>query len=98
MDAIEAGVVKVPRLPVSDNQVNVALPAYRNLFQDIKGELPKKGRAKQKDKEGGLDAENLPKHLQGALQALDGHYQQTFAEWDEIRRRAPHAFIDVGAN
>src|SRR5260370_9567246 len=98
MDAIEAGVVKVPRLPVSDNQVNVALPAYRNLYQHIKGELPKKGRAKQKDKEGGLDPENLPAHLQGALQALDGHYQQIFAEWEKIGRGGPPVFIVVCNN
>jgi type III restriction enzyme len=98
MDAIEAGVVKVPRLPVSDNQVNVALPAYRNLYQHIKDELPKKGRAKQKDKQGGLDPESLPAHLQGALQALYGHYRQIFAEWEKIGRGAPPVFIVVCNN
>jgi type III restriction enzyme len=98
MDAIEAGVVKVPRLPVSDNQINVAFPAYRNLYQHIKEELPKKGRAKQKSKEGGLDPDKLPAHLQGALQALYGHYEQVFAEWQKIGRGSPPVFIVVCNN
>lgn len=98
MDAIESGVVKVPRLPVSDNQINVAFPAYRNLYKHIKDDLPKKGRAKQKDKEGGLDPENLPHHLKGALEALYGHYQQIFTEWEKVGRGAPPVFIVVCNN
>src|SRR5207302_297330 len=77
---------------------NVALPAYRNLYKHIKADLPKKGRAKQKQKDGGLDPETLPAHLQGALQALYGHYQQIFAEWEKIGRGAPPVFIVVCNN
>src|SRR5207302_4563818 len=77
---------------------NVALPAYRNLYKHIKADLPKKGRAKQKQKDGGLDPETLPAHLQGALQALYVHYHQIFAEWEKIGRGAPPVFIVVCNN
>jgi type III restriction enzyme len=98
MDAIESGVVKVPRLPVSDNQVNAAFPAYRNLYQHIKEELPKKGRAKQKMEKGGLDPEKFPLLLQGALQALYGDYQQRFAQWEQVGAGTPPVFIVVCNN
>jgi type III restriction enzyme len=98
MDAIESGVVKVPRLPVSDNQVSAAFPVYRNLYKHIRSDLPKKGRAKQKEKEGGLDPENIPQLLQGALQALYDDYRQRFAQWEKLGRGTPPVFIVVCNN
>jgi type III restriction enzyme len=81
MDAIESGIVKVPRVPVSDNQVGGQLPVYRELYKHISDKLPKKGRAKQKQQEGGLDPEKLPSQLYGALTALFDHYRKTFELW-----------------
>lgn len=98
MDAIESGVVKVPRLPVSDNQVSAAFPVYRDLYKHIRADLPKKGRAKQKDEKGGLDAENIPALLQGALQALYDDYRQRFAQWEQLGRGTPPVFIVVCNN
>ncbi len=98
MDAIESGIVKVPRLPVSDNQVSAAFPVYRDLYKHIRAELPKKGRAKQKEKEGGLDPEKIPALLQGALQALYDDYRQRFAQWEKLGRGTPPVFIVVCNN
>jgi type III restriction enzyme len=32
IDAIECGIVKLPRVPVSDNAVNANMPVFRNLW------------------------------------------------------------------
>src|SRR6266480_3281169 len=44
IDAIEAGIVKVPRVPVDDNQMSGTLPTYRQLWETIRTGLPRKGR------------------------------------------------------
>ena len=56
IDAIEAGVVKVPRVPVADDSMTGAQPTYRDLWLRIREDLPKKGR--QTDDVGG--APKLP--------------------------------------
>src|SRR5216684_2097754 len=45
IDAIEAGIVKVPRVPVDDNQMSGTLPTYRQLWETIRTDLPRKGRS-----------------------------------------------------
>ena len=47
MDAIECGIVKLPRVPVADNVPGGDTPKFRNLWEQIKKSpqgLPKKGR------------------------------------------------------
>src|SRR6202158_5443563 len=44
IDAIEAGLVKIPRVPVDDNSMTGTEPTYRELWIRIKDHLPKKGR------------------------------------------------------
>ena len=44
IDAIESGIVKIPRVPVSDNNMIGDQPTYRDLWLRIREELPKKGR------------------------------------------------------
>ena len=46
IDAIESGIVKVPRIPVDDNAMDGAQPTYRDLWLRIRDELPKRGRRK----------------------------------------------------
>jgi len=41
IDAIECGIVKIPRVPVQDNTMDID-PAYRNLWVNIRDALPKK--------------------------------------------------------
>lgn len=46
IDAIECGIVKLPRVPVSDNAVNADTPVFRNLWDHIGKKMPKKGAGK----------------------------------------------------
>jgi type III restriction enzyme len=48
MDAIECGVVKLPRVPVADNIPGEEMPKFRNLWEHIRTRMPKKGRGKAK--------------------------------------------------
>ncbi len=47
IDAIESGIVKVPRVPVADDAMTGELPTFRDLWQRIREALPRKGRAKE---------------------------------------------------
>jgi type III restriction enzyme len=94
MDAIECGIVKLPRVPVADNIPGNDMPMYRNLWDHIGKKLPKKGRGKGKQ----LDPLSLPAQLQTALEALYGHYEKTFALWKAADRPVPPCFIVVCNN
>ena len=48
MDAIESGIVKLPRVPVADNIPGSDMPRFRNLWEHIRSKMPKKGRGKAK--------------------------------------------------
>jgi len=94
MDAIECGIVKLPRVPVSDNVPNEDMPKMRNLWEHIRKKMPKKGRGSG----GSLDPLSLPAELQTALEALYGHYAKTYQQWQEIGIRVPPVFIVVCNN
>ena len=94
MDAIECGIVKLPRVPVADNIPGGEMPKFRNLWEHIRPKMPKRGRGKA----GGLDPLSLPVELQTALQALYGHYEQTFELWREAGIDVPPCFIIVCNN
>jgi type III restriction enzyme len=66
MDAIECGIVKLPRVPVADNIPGEEMPRFRNLWEHIRTRMPKKGRGKAAT----LDPLSLPVELQTALEAL----------------------------
>ena len=79
IDAIEAGVVKVPRVPVSDDSMTGATPTYRDLWLRIREDLPKKGR-----KTDALSGEpKLPAELQGALHSLYSNYEKYYRQWQQ---------------
>ena len=44
IDAIESGIVKVPRVPVADDAMTGEQPTYRDIWVRIREALPKKGR------------------------------------------------------
>ncbi|MEE9354573.1 MAG: DEAD/DEAH box helicase family protein [Methylococcaceae bacterium] len=46
MDAIECGIVKLPRVPVADNIPGAEMPKFRELWKHIGTKMPKKGRGK----------------------------------------------------
>ena len=94
MDAIESGIVKLPRVPVADNIPNSEMPTFRNLWQHIGRKMPKKGRGKAAS----LDPLSIPVELQTALEALYGHYARTFELWQDAGIEVPPCFIVVCNN
>src|SRR5574337_1102420 len=94
MDAIECGIVKLPRVPVADNIPGAAMPMFRNLWEHIRTRMPRTGRGKAE----GLNPLELPTQLQTALEALYGHYEKTFALWQEAKIAVPPCFIVVCNN
>jgi type III restriction enzyme len=76
IDAIEAGLVKIPRVPVDDDTQGPS-PTYRSLWLRIRDDLPKKGRRSD-----ALDpAAGLPAPLEGALHSLYSNYEKAFTGW-----------------
>jgi type III restriction enzyme len=98
MDAIECGIVKLPRVPVADNVPGGDTPKFRNLWEEIKKTpcgLPKKGRSAAGQEYDPLD---LPPLLLSALDALNGHYDKTFRLWEAEKIGVPPVFIVVCNN
>jgi len=103
IDAIESGIVKVPRVPVADDTMKGDLPTYRDIWHLIRENLPKKGRGKE-----ALSGEpKLPVELEGALQSLYGNYESHYQEWEksyekcddpQVRERMPPPVFIVVCN
>ena len=94
MDAIECGIVKLPRVPVADNIPGGDMPKFRELWKHIAKKMPKKGRGKAAK----LDPLSIPVELQTALEALYGHYEKTYNLWQEEGITTPPCFIVVCNN
>lgn len=94
MDAIECGIVKLPRVPVAENIPGNEMPMFRDLWENIRKDMPKKGRGQGEE----LDPLRLPTRLQTAIEALYGHYEKTFKLWDEKGIKVPPCFIIVCQN
>jgi type III restriction enzyme len=90
IDAIESGIVKIPRVPVADDAMTGDSPTYRDLWRRIRDRLPRKGRGTESV---GGGPPKLPKELQGALHALYGHYEKA-----KIGGPTPPVFIVVCNN
>ena len=76
VDAIECGIVKLPRVPISDNVPSNEMPVYRELWKHIGKEMPHGASVK-------IDPLSLPAKLKTALELLYGHYEDTFNRWSE---------------
>lgn len=94
MDAIECGIVKLPRVPVADNIPGAEMPKFRELWKHIGKKMPKKGRGQG----GNLDPLSIPVELQTALEALYGHYEKTHKLWEDSGIKVPPCFIVVCNN
>ena len=95
MDAIECGIVKLPRVPVADNLIKRdEMPMFRKLWEHIAKDMPKQRRSKG----GKLDPLGLPSQLLTALEALYGHYKATYELWDQANIGVPPCFIVVCNN
>lgn len=80
IDAIESGIVKVPRVPVSDNAMSGEMPTYRNLWLHIRDDLPKSGRGNNKSVD--TVEPKPPTELEGALQSLYSNYEKYYRQWE----------------
>src|SRR5437867_3284097 len=99
IDAIEAGIVKVPRVPVADDSMTGDQPTYRDLWVRIREDLPKKSRKT----EAVAGDPKLPAELQGALHSLYGNYEKYYELWNKnteakFRGVTPPVFIVVCNN
>lgn len=90
VDAIESGLVKIPRTPTDDN-TGEAVPKYRNLWEHIKGTLPKRNEADE-------DSHPLTDYLaeaDGPLKQLAGAWERTYEAWQEAGRTIPPVMIAI---
>lgn len=92
MDAIECGIVKLPRVPISENIPGEELPVFRDLWKHISRDMPRQSRGEF------LDPLKLPLKLQTALMALYGHYEKTYMLWEDAGIKVPPCFIIVCQN
>jgi len=93
LDALECGVVKIPRLPVeSDTIQKDSVPEFRNLWLYISDDLPKKGM-----KTGDYDLSDivLPTKLQEALESLYGSYETYYRIYEKQRKDNPDVMPPV---
>jgi type III restriction enzyme len=88
IEAIEAGLVKIPFLPESDNSQELDQPILRNLYEHVRDQLPKKGR-KTKKRDARAEGEKLKeeKPILPTLikQAMDMFYNH-YSEYDQGHR------------
>ncbi len=94
MDAIECGIVKLPRVPVADNLPIDDMPIYRDLWKHIGKKMPKKGAKKSEE----LNPLELQTKLLTALDALYNHYVLVHEEWRRAGIPVPPVFIVVCNN
>ncbi|MGI8679845.1 MAG: BPTD_3080 family restriction endonuclease [Jatrophihabitans sp.] len=93
MDAIESGIVKIPRTPVDDDATG-DLVTYLRLWEYIGSELPKR----KQPVEGTWIP---PKELEGALHSLYRSYRRSFGHWERTLAQhgePPPVFIVVCPN
>jgi type III restriction enzyme len=97
MDAIESGIVKVPRIPVDDDVPVVQHAVYLHLWEHVGDRLRKRAGRKAKS-----DADWVPPaELEGALLSLYKSYERRFDHWHrelEPLGEPPPVFIVVCPN
>lgn len=92
IEAIESGLVKIPYLPESDTSQELTMPVLRNLYEHVKGDLPKKGQRKkhaEANAAGTVVTEKRPDIPPLIKLALDQFYNH-YVDYDKGLRRKPH--------
>jgi type III restriction enzyme len=79
MDAIESGIVKIPRIPVDDDAAGNQV-VYLNLWDNIQPPLPKRRAAKGTDL--GPQGWVPPETLEGAMRSLYRSYEARHAKYE----------------
>ncbi len=100
MDAIESGIVKIPRVPVDDDAAGTEL-VYLQLWDRIQPPLPKRRAVRPRDVDLGPLGWVMPEALEGALRSLYRSYERNFemyAETLEAAGEPPPVMIIVCPN
>lgn len=93
LDALECGVVKIPRLPVQSDTITLDdEPEFRNLWLYVREGLPKKG---LKTGDYNLSTFVLPTKLEEALTSLYGSYEKYYKVYEQEKRHNPDVMPPV---
>ncbi|MFE1664099.1 BPTD_3080 family restriction endonuclease [Microbacterium sp. P02] len=98
MDAIESGIVKIPRLPVDDDAESKQV-TYLHLYDQVKDDphWPRSAKSAPANPAEWV----MPAALEGALRSLYKSYEAAFAEWNATLRdhgEPPPVMIVVSPN
>lgn len=91
VDAIESGLVKIPRIP-TDDDAGTAIPKYRNLWDYVKKAVPKRGDDPEDADHPLID---YLSEVDGPLKQLSSAWEETWGAWQSALREVPPVMIVV---
>ena len=94
VDAIESGIVKIPRVPVDDN-TGALIPKYFRLWEHINQQLPASERQTARRR---AKPESVLREAEGALATLASEWKKTFEEFQKANSPVPPVLIVVCDN
>jgi type III restriction enzyme len=94
VDAIESGIVKIPRVPVDDN-TGTLIPTYFRLWEAINQALPISERQTARRR---ARPESVLQKAEGALATLASEWKKTFEEFQRAASPVPPVMIVVCDN
>ncbi|MDW8310862.1 MAG: DEAD/DEAH box helicase family protein, partial [Verrucomicrobiales bacterium] len=94
VDAIESGIVKIPRVPVDDN-TGALIPKYFRLWEHINDQLPASERQTARRR---AKPESVLREAEGALATLASEWRRTFLEFQRAGSPVPPVLIVVCDN
>ena len=94
VDAIESGIVKIPRMPVDDN-TGALIPKYFRLWEHINELLPASERQTPRRR---AKPESVLREAEGALVTLASQWRETFEEFQRAGSPVPPVMIVVCDN
>jgi type III restriction enzyme len=94
VDAIESGIVKIPRVPVDDN-TGALIPKYFRLWEAINQSLPVSERQTARRR---AKPESVLREAEGAIATLASEWKHTFDEFQRSGSPVPPVMIVVCDN
>jgi type III restriction enzyme len=94
VDAIESGIVKIPRVPVDDN-TGALIPKYFRLWEEINHVLPASERQTARRR---AKPDSVLREAEGALATLASEWKKTFEEFQRKGSPVPPVMIVVCDN
>jgi len=94
VDAIESGIVKIPRVPVDDN-TGALIPKYFRLWEWVNQRLPTSERQTARRR---AKPESVLREAEDALATLASEWKRTFEEFQKVGSPVPPVMIVVCDN